>query len=105
MLGAVGDDTNGVWYLSELAKSGVNCSKILTKSNISTGVAPITVATSTGENSIVVIPGANLKLTPDDLMSHRDLFQSANIIICQNEISHETTKKVKQFHRLGCIFW
>ena len=94
MIGAVGDDANGKWYLTELPKSGVDCSNILTKENISTGVAPITVSTTSGENNIVVIPGANLKLTPDDLTSRRELFQNAKVLICQNEISHETTKQV-----------
>ena len=41
MLGAVGDDSNGKWYLENLAKSGVNCDNILVKNDISTGVAPI----------------------------------------------------------------
>ena len=78
-----------------MTKSGVNCAKILTKENISTGVAPITVATSSGENRIVVIPGANLKLTPEDLEKNRELVQNAKIIVCQNEISDKTTKKVE----------
>ena len=95
MLGAVGDDANGVWYRTNLAKSGVECGNILTKAAISTGVAPITVATESGENSIVVIPGANLKLPPADLDEKMKLFNHANIVICQNEIAPETTKKVE----------
>jgi len=104
MLGAVGDDSNGKWYLENLAKSGVNCDNILVKNDISTGVAPITVAISSGENSIVVIPGANLKLTPADLEENLSLFKNAKIVICQNEISHESTKKALRMGREnGCL--
>ena len=51
----------------------------MTNENISTGVAPITVATSSGENGIVVIPGANLKLTPEDQEKNRELFQKKKL--------------------------
>jgi len=40
LFGAVGNDKNGIWYLEELAKTGVDCSKIKTKES-STGVAPM----------------------------------------------------------------
>lgn len=54
-------------------------------------------AISSGENSIVVIPGANLKLTPADLEENLSLFKNAKIVICQNEISHESTKKANKY--------
>ena len=64
--------------------------KIIT--NIATGVAPITVATSGGgENCIVVVPGANYELTASDLT--KELFQNGKIIVCQNELHHETTQR------------
>ena len=54
-----------------------------------TGVAPITVSTETAENCIVVVPGANLELHENDIKSE-DL-SGAKIVVCQNEISLETT--------------
>jgi ribokinase len=66
------------------------------KENISTGVAPITVSAEDGENNIIVIPGANLKLTPGDLINKIDLFKKSKMVVCQNEISQETTKKVQK---------
>ena len=41
MIGAVGDDANGSWYLEKLAKSGVKCEKVKIVQNSTTGVAPI----------------------------------------------------------------
>lgn len=42
MIGAVGNDANGNWYLEKLAKSGVKCEKVKVVPNSTTGVAPIT---------------------------------------------------------------
>merc|ERR1711970_1389647 len=92
MIGAVGNDPNGKWYLENLPKSGVDCSKIKIIPDVATGVAPITGATSGGgENCIVVVPGANYELSSNDLTS--DLFQNGKIVVCQNELLHKTTAK------------
>lgn len=103
MIGAVGDDPNGKWYLENLPKSGVDCSKIKIIPNIATGVAPITVATSGGgENCIVVVPGANYELAASDLTN--ELFQNGKIIVCQNELLHETTERALELGKsMGLI--
>lgn len=94
MIGAVGDDANGSWYLSKLKESGVNANHVKIVPNSTTGVAPITVSTETAENCIVVVPGANLALTRGDIdavdMSH------ATHLVCQNEIAPETTAHALQ---------
>jgi len=92
MIGAVGDDPNGKWYLENLPESGVDCSKVKVIPNVATGVAPITVATSGGgENCIVVVPGANYELAASDLTE--ELFQGGEIVVCQNELLHGTTQR------------
>lgn len=58
MLGAVGNDANGAALRSNLHKRGVATRHVLTLEGVPTGVALIAVAQS-GENSIVVVPGAN----------------------------------------------
>ncbi|MEU5835268.1 ribokinase [Streptomyces diacarni] len=54
-----------------------------------TGVALITVDAA-GDNSIVVSPGANARLTPDDVAAARALFQAAAVVSVQLEIPLET---------------
>ncbi|MGP3975378.1 ribokinase [Streptomyces sp. 8N114] len=54
-----------------------------------TGVALITVDAA-GDNSIVVSPGANARLTPDDVAAARDLFEAAAVVSLQLEIPLET---------------
>ncbi|CAB3990755.1 ribokinase [Paramuricea clavata] len=57
----------------------------------STGVAPITVNAS-GENSIVIISGANMLLTEEDVKAAKDVITSASVVVCQLEIKPEVTQ-------------
>ncbi|NSC21841.1 ribokinase [Streptomyces albus subsp. chlorinus] len=54
-----------------------------------TGVALITVDAA-GDNSIVVSPGANARLSPDDVAAARALFEAAAVVSLQLEIPLET---------------
>ena len=68
MIGRVGNDSMGTELLSSLIRKGVkvnvNESKV---EGAHTGVASINVDTTTGQNTIVVAPGANLELKSDDI--------------------------------------
>lgn len=43
-----------------------------------------------GQNSIVIIPGANNYLITEDVMNSRDTFTKAKIMLSVLEIPHET---------------
>jgi ribokinase len=58
-----------------------------------TGVALITVDPS-GDNSIVVSPGANGRLTPADVRAAASLFQASRVVSTQLEIPLETVAEV-----------
>ncbi|CAM5257967.1 Ribokinase OS=Streptomyces glaucescens OX=1907 GN=rbsK PE=3 SV=1 [Streptomyces glaucescens] len=58
-----------------------------------TGVALITVDPS-GDNSIVVSPGANGRLTPDDIRAAVSLFHASRVVSAQLEIPLETVVEV-----------
>ena len=66
MVGCVGSDDAGSAYVARLSALGVDVSGIRTQAGCVTGHALITVDDG-GENSIVVVPGANAELTVDDL--------------------------------------
>src|SRR3954466_8462775 len=61
MIGAVGADPFGAFMLDTLAQAGIDTDQVRTVPDAPTGTALITVAG--GENSIVVISGANARLT------------------------------------------
>ncbi len=65
-LGKLGDDANGAVLLRGLSETGIDVSKVLTAREAPTGLAVIIVEPS-GENRIIVFPGANLELTPGDV--------------------------------------
>ncbi|RSN58947.1 ribokinase [Amycolatopsis sp. WAC 04182] len=85
LLGAVGDDPYGELLKRSLAESGVNTESLRT-SERPTGIAYITV-TPDGENSILVSPGANSALRPENV----DL-DGAEVVVLSLEIPLETVE-------------
>ncbi|MBW4839167.1 MAG: ribokinase, partial [Paenibacillaceae bacterium] len=88
MIGAVGADAFGDELLAALSREGIDISGVKRLSDATTGVASIYVAE--GDNSIVVIPGANDRVSPADIDLHLDKLKQANIVLLQLEIPVET---------------
>jgi ribokinase len=88
MIGAVGEDVFGQALLENLRTAGVGVEGVAQVAGPS-GVAPILVAAS-GENSIVVVPGANGKVTPALADQHADQIARAGMVLCQLELPMET---------------
>jgi len=89
MIGRVGNDEFGRRLRQALSLAGVQAQAVRVTSQTPSGVALITVE-SQGRNSIVVIPGANGKLTPWDIRRELALVRSAGLILSQLEIPLET---------------
>jgi ribokinase len=66
VVGRVGDDVFGEQLCMGLAAAGVDTRNIFTTAGVQSGVALIFVQDG-GQNQIVVAPGANALLTPDDV--------------------------------------
>ncbi|GLF93171.1 ribokinase [Streptomyces yaizuensis] len=84
LLARVGDDAHGRLLLQAQRAAGVAVDGVLT-GGAPTGVALITVDPS-GDNSIVVSPGANALLTPGDIRSAARLVRAARVVSAQLEI-------------------
>ena len=89
MIGRVGDDEFGQDYKAHLLEEGVICD-LVDSASVGTGVAHITVASS-GENSIVIVPGANGKVSQQWLTKHYNEIKDTKILLCQNEIPFDST--------------
>ena len=89
MVGCVGNDAFADEALAGLRQAEVAIQAVR-RTQESTGVALILVD-SAGENQIVVAPGANLTLRPDDL----DL-PDVDGVLCQQEIPAPTVERVAQ---------
>lgn len=46
---------------------------------------------SSGENSIIIVPGANLLLQGDDILAVEDLIRSSKVVVCQLEVGLSAT--------------
>lgn len=66
MVGAVGDDADGAAYLDRLRGLGVDVSGVAVRPGTPTGTALIAVDAA-GENTILVVAGANATVTDGDL--------------------------------------
>jgi len=88
LIGRLGNDAFGAQLRTHLEKAGVDIAGVATSEGTS-GVAVIVVS-SKGENSIVVTPGANAKVTPQDLETNIEMIRQAGIVLAQLEIPLET---------------
>lgn len=85
IIGCVGKDPYGKTLVQNLQSNGVNTKLIKRTTDFHTGLASITVS-STGENSIVVVPGANSLLTPEHIEKSEEAFIAGSLLILQLEI-------------------
>ncbi|WP_228974663.1 ribokinase [Streptomyces sp. DH12] len=92
LLARVGDDAHGRLLLDSQREAGVDTAGVLV-GGAPTGVALITVDPS-GDNSIVVSPGANGRLAPQDVRAAAGLFQRSRVVSAQLEIPLETVVEV-----------
>lgn len=85
-IGCLGDDGFGDVAAADLAREGLHLDHLTRVAGVPSGVALIAVADS-GENSIVVSPGANARLTPEHIERAATAIQSAQIVLAQLEVS------------------
>jgi ribokinase len=95
IVGCVGTDAFGGQLQIGLDSAGVDSSSVSFVKGPS-GLALIT-TTSHGENSIVVVPGANEHLEPALLDEAAPLLESAGMILTQLEIPFDTVEHLAQF--------
>lgn len=88
MIGAVGEDAFGLELLSALERDGVDVAGVRRLSGTATGIASIYI--SEGDNSIVVVPGANEQVQPEDIDRNAEKLEQADIVLLQLEIPVET---------------
>ena len=84
MIGRVGSDDFGKQMRANLENVGCDTSGVETVSGISSGIALIFVGDN-GQNSIVVVPGANERLTPADIETAKHRFTGASSLLLQLE--------------------
>ncbi|MCU1292329.1 MAG: ribokinase [Bryobacterales bacterium] len=94
MIARIGDDLFGQATLDNFVSAGIETRHVLITPGVSSGVAPIFVD-SAGQNRILVVKGANDRLSPSDVDAAADVIREADFVIAQLEIPLATV-----FHTL-----
>ncbi|WP_456413791.1 ribokinase, partial [Oceanithermus profundus] len=95
MIGRVGADAYGTELKRGLEAEGIGTEDVA-ELDVPTGVALISVGED-GQNAIVVSPGANARLRPDDLSPER--FAAAGVVVLQLETPLETVQRAAELGR------
>lgn len=90
MIGKVGLDSNGDFLVNSLVHDGINTDYVFKDSEETTGTAIINV-NSEGNNSIVVVPGANMNIDINEIKRSYSIIKDCNVIIAQFETPSEIT--------------
>jgi ribokinase len=87
----LGDDVFSEQSLANFTKEAVNTEYVTRTKEVPSGVALITVDRA-GDNVIVVAPGANRKLSPDDVEKAQSAIASSGAVVAQLEVPLETVE-------------
>jgi len=98
MVARVGDDLFGPATIRNFQERGIEVGHVMVTKGVSSGVAPIFVD-SKGENRILVVKGANDRLSPADVDDAASLLRKADCIVLQLEIPPETVYHTLRFGR------
>ncbi|MFE4809997.1 ribokinase [Peribacillus simplex] len=90
MVGCVGDDVYGEIILENLKKNHVNTEYVEPVTGSASGTAHITL--SEGDNSIIVVKGANDFITPEYVQKAKKAIEESDIVMVQQEIPEETVE-------------
>ena len=93
MIGRVGNDLYGRELYTSLIKNGVDAAGVVFDDLLPTGNAYIYVADN-GDNNIVVNPGANSRLSVEQVKSFESIFDQVTYCLVQMEIPLDTVEYV-----------
>ncbi|MFG2889238.1 ribokinase [Streptomyces sp. NPDC048248] len=91
LLARVGGDAYGALLLAAQRAAGTDVGPVIVDEAARTGTAMIIVSPD-GDNSIVVSPGANAALTPQDVGAAKDIIAGASVVSLQLEIPMESVR-------------
>ena len=93
MVTKIGNDPFQNIILDTMKELNMNQDYIF-KCDTSTGCALILVDENTGENEIVVLPGANYEITKEDTDSLEELIKEADYVLLQLEVNQDANERV-----------
>ncbi|MBI4789427.1 MAG: ribokinase [Chloroflexi bacterium] len=102
MVTKLGRDVFGEGTLKNYRDQNIDTTFVLFDESTASGVAPIFVDDQ-AQNFIVIIPGANNRLSPLDAQSAAPAIRAADVVVCQLEVPPETTLEVFRVARTANV--
>jgi ribokinase len=90
LVGALGIDAFGRQLRQGLVSEGIDVDHVAHLHDDASGTASITIAQ--GENQIIVVPGANARVTPAQVEQAQELIRRADAVLVQMEIPLDTVE-------------
>lgn len=105
MFGKVGNDDFGRRLIESVRESGVNTEHIQMTDTAPTAVGNVQIQSNTQgtENRIIVVPGANMEITPDDIAVLKNSISDYDMVMLQNEIPMEINLLVAQYAKVAGV--
>jgi ribokinase len=100
MVGRVGNDDFGKRLLSHLRDAGVDAKHVRTDSEAGSGMS-VAIIDAEGDYGAVIVSGANLRLSKQDIEEAREIIGNAEILVLQNEVLEATNVAAAQLAQ-GC---
>ncbi|HKK76136.1 MAG TPA: ribokinase [Saprospiraceae bacterium] len=98
----VGADDLGQAAIENYRRDGIRTDFISQTDEAASGVAMIMVDSNSGENAIVVAPGANALLSPEDIEAASEVIQAADVLLVQLETPLPTVQRALEIaHEQG----
>ncbi len=100
MVGKVGADSFGQELIASAKAAGIHTEHIAIAENVSSAIGNIVLEVAEGKksrNRIIVVPGANFAITPDDVAFLKEEIAGYDMVILQLEIPMEINELVAKY--------
>ena len=92
LIGKIGNDLEGKNIISKLTFEGLDIDGVSKDNNSETGKAYIYLKKD-GKSTVSIFPGANDKLSPEDIEKQKNLFKNSSYCLISTEIPENSIKK------------
>ena len=102
MIGRLGKDLFGDLFLDEFGKENIDTSFVIRDAEVGTGIAS-PVIDADGDNSIIIVPRANMRLDVEDVERASGEIADADVLLLQLEVPIEPSRKAAEIARANGV--
>lgn len=102
MIGRLGADLFGDTFFTEFDRENIDTSFVVRDAEVGTGVAS-PVIDADGDNSIIIVPRANMRLDVEDVERAASKIADADVLLLQLEVPIEPSKRAAEIARANGV--